>query len=492
MTTITTPEWVKDAVFYQIFPDRFAKSERVPKSSCLQAWGSRPTVKGYKGGDLLGVVEHLDYIKDLGINALYLNPIFQSACNHRYHTHDYYQVDPMLGGNAALRELVTEAHRRDIRVVLDGVFNHASRGFFQFNDILEQGKDSAYLDWFTVQEWPLHPYDGSQPANYVAWWGLRDLPKFNTDTPAVREFLMEVGEYWIKEFEIDGWRLDVATEITTEGFWEEFRSRVKAINPEAYIVAEIWVEAQEWLKGDKFDATMNYEWTEAAIAFTAGDRVSVELVKDRSYKPYPALDAAGYGRAIQRLLDLYDWNVTQVQMNLLDSHDTARYLSIARGDQASVRLGMLLLMTYPGAPSVYYGDEICIRGSENTEVPLDDSEARWAFPWEEPETWDQEMLDYFKAVIALRHGHVALRRGAYREVYAEGDVYVFVRQFEGETVLVGVNVGTETQTVKVSLGDLVEENAKLEQVFGEGEANLDDDGKVSLSIGARNGCVFMV
>jgi glycosidase len=135
----------------------------------------------------------------------------------------------------------------------------------------------------------------------------------------------------------------VAAEITTEGFWEEFRSRVKAINPEAYIVAEIWVEAQEWLRGDRFDATMNYEWTEAAIAFTAGDRVSVELVKDRSYKPYPALDAAGYGRAVQRILDLYDWNVTQVQMNLLDSHDTARLLSIARGDKASVRLGMLLL-----------------------------------------------------------------------------------------------------------------------------------------------------
>jgi len=492
MTNITTPEWVKDAVFYQIFPDRFAKSERVQKSNCLQKWGSRPTVKGYQGGDLLGIVEHLDYIQDLGINALYLNPIFQSACNHRYHTHDYYQVDPMLGGNAALRELVTEAHQRGIRVVLDGVFNHASRGFFQFNDVLEQGKDSAYLDWFTINDWPLHPYDDSKPANYVAWWGIRDLPKLNTDNPAVREYLMQVGEYWVREFEIDGWRLDVAAEITTAGFWEEFRSRVKAINPEAYIVAEIWVEAQEWLQGDKFDATMNYEWTEAAIAFTAGDRVSLELVKDRSYKPYPALDAAEYGQAVQRLLDLYDWNVTQVQMNLLDSHDTARYLSIVRGDKASVRLGTLLLLTYPGAPSVYYGDEICIRGSENTEVRLDDSEARWAFPWDAPETWDTDMLAYVKEVIALRHTHSALRRGAYRDVYAAGNVYVFARQDAEETVLVGMNVGMEAQTVTVSIGDLAAGDVNLVKEWGNGAASLSGEGQVALSIEARDGVVCVI
>lgn len=490
MQQITTPEWVKDAVFYQIFPDRFAQSPCVQKSNCLQPWGSQPTPKGYQGGDLLGVVEHLDYIQDLGVNALYFNPIFQSACNHRYHTHDYYQVDPMLGGNTALRELVTEAHKRGIRVVLDGVFNHASRGFFQFNDILEQGAASAYLDWFTVEAWPLHPYDGSKPANYVAWYNLRDLPKFNTDTAAVREFLMGVGEYWVREFEIDGWRLDVAAEITTPGFWEEFRSRVKTINPEAYIVAEIWEEAQEWLQGDRFDATMNYEWTAAAIAFTAGERVSIELVKDRSYTPYPALDAAGYSQAIQRLLGLYDWNITQVQMNLLDSHDTARYLSIARGDKASVRLGTLLQMTYPGAPSIYYGDEICIRGSHDTEKPLDDSEARWAFPWEQPDTWDTEMLAYMKAAIALRNGHPALRRGRYQDVLAEGDVYVFARQDEQETLLVAVNVGMDAQTVTCSLSGIVEGEPQLQRAFGDGEASIESGSKLTLTLAPRGGAVW--
>ncbi len=215
----TTPEWVRDAVFYQIFPDRFAKSERVRKASNLETWESPPTVHGYKGGDLLGVVEHLDYLQDLGITALYFNPVFQSASNHRYHTHDYYQVDPMLGGNAALRELVDACYERGLKIVLDGVFNHSSRGFFQFNDILENGPHSAYLDWFNIRELPLKAYSGEDGdrLGYDAWWGLPALPKFNTDTSAVRDFLWNVGTYWL-EFGIDGWRLDVPNEIGDDAF----------------------------------------------------------------------------------------------------------------------------------------------------------------------------------------------------------------------------------------------------------------------------------
>src|SRR5215207_8171134 len=168
MTNIQTPNWVKHAVFYQIFPDRFAKSDKLIKPSNLEPWDSAPTVEGYKGGDLLGVVEHLDHIQSLGATAIYFTPIFQSASNHRYHTHDYYQVDPLLGGNAAFRTLLDEAHRRGLKVVLDGVFNHASRGFFQFHDILENGSNSAYLDWFTVKDLdlPLYAYDADRPPNY--------------------------------------------------------------------------------------------------------------------------------------------------------------------------------------------------------------------------------------------------------------------------------------------------------------------------------------
>jgi cyclomaltodextrinase len=238
MTPNTTgtdkPDWAKDAVFYQIFPDRFARSDRVSKPGNLLSWHAPPSQDGYHGGDLLGIVEHLDYLIELGINAIYLTPIFQSACNHRYHTHDYEQVDPLLGGNAALRTLVDEAHRRNVRILLDGVFNHASRGFFQFSDILENGPHSPWLAWFQIQGWPLSAYDSRHPANYTSWSGNRALPKFNTDHPEVREFLMRIGEFWVREFDVDGWRLDVPSEITTPGFWEEFRIRVRKVKPDAY------------------------------------------------------------------------------------------------------------------------------------------------------------------------------------------------------------------------------------------------------------------
>jgi cyclomaltodextrinase len=486
---ILTPEWVKDAVFYQIFPDRFAKSSRVPKSPLLQPWDSPPTTKGYKGGDLLGIVEHLDHLTDLGINAIYLNPIFQSGCNHRYHAHDYYQVDPMLGGNEALRELVTAAHQRGIRIVLDGVFNHASRGFFQFHDVLEQGAASAYADWFIIHDYPLHPYDHSKPANYEAWAGLRDLPKLNTDNPVVREFIMEIAEYWIREFDIDGWRLDVAEEIRTPGFWEEFRQRVKAAKSDAYIVAEIWHEAAEWLQGNQFDATMNYEFTSAAIAFTGGDRISYELVKDRGYNPYPGIDAANYAAKINRLLALYHWPITLVQLNSLDSHDTARLTSIARGDKDTLRLATLLQMTYPGAPCIYYGDEIGIKGSADTEKPLDDSEARWAFPWEAPDSWDTELLNYFREIITLRHEVQSLRRGEYIPLFAEGEVLVFARHFAAEFVLVAVNVGREEATVTVSGRNHWMPGTQMALLFGRGTISPVQDDQITMTLPARQGMV---
>ncbi|MDQ4076286.1 MAG: glycoside hydrolase family 13 protein [Chloroflexota bacterium] len=487
---IETPEWVKDAVFYQIFPERFAKSDRVMKPNNLQPWASQPTQEGYQGGDLLGVMEHLDFLEELGINAIYLNPIFQSASNHRYHTHDYYQVDPLLGGNEALRELVEAAHARGIRIVLDGVFNHASRGFFQFNDILEHGPHSAWLDWFFIEDWPLAPYDGEKPANYVGWRGNRALPKLNTDNPQVREFLMRVAEYWIRAFDIDGWRLDVPAEIETEGFWEEFRDRVKAIKPDAYIVGEIWREAREWLQGDRFDATMNYEFTSAVLAFTAGDRVSHALTKDRSYDPYPGIDAEQFGAHIQRVLNLYDWEVTLVQLNILDSHDTARVISIARGDKATLRLATLFQMTYPGAPCIYYGDEIALRGTYEYDEPHEDADARWAFPWHDKEQWDMEMLAYFKELIALRHAHRVLRRGHYYELYAEGDVYAFARRNDDETLVIALNVAEEPREIAVPVGAYFHDGLHLKPLFGQGQASAVDDGEMRLSLPAREGVVL--
>jgi len=312
----TTPEWVRDAVFYQIFPDRFAYSRTLSKPRYLEPWDSPPTELGFKGGDLLGVAEHLDYLQDLGITALYLNPIFASAANHRYHTYDYYRVDPLLGGDAAFRTLLEKAHGRGMRIVLDGVFNHASRGFYQFHHLLENGAASIYQDWFIVNSWPLYAYDMSRQPNYAAWWGLRALPKFNIATPAVRDFLMGVARYWV-EAGIDGWRLDVAGDIDDDSFWREFRRQVKAANPDAYIVGEIWHEAQRWLRGDQFDAVMNYPFTKACLAFFVGRSLNAALTSGVGYYPVEPVGAEGFAAAIDHLLGLYPEQATQAQLNLL-------------------------------------------------------------------------------------------------------------------------------------------------------------------------------
>lgn len=484
------PAWAKDAVFYQIFPDRFARSERVPKPGNLLSWHTAPSLEGYHGGDLLGIAEHLDYLVDLGINAIYLNPIFQSACNHRYHTHDYENVDPLLGGNAAFRELVDSVHSKDIRIILDGVFNHASRGFFQFNDILENGPHSPWLDWFSVEGWPLAPYDGRRPANYVSWIGNRALPKFNTDNPQVREFLMGIAEFWIREYDIDGWRLDVPAEITTSGFWEEFRSRVRAIKSDAYLVGEVWREAPRWLGGNRFDATMNYVFSAATIAFAAGDRVSDTLVGDRDYDAYPGIDASQFGQRISHLLDLYDWETTQVQFNLLDSHDTPRLLSIARGDKATLRLATLFQMTYPGTPCVYYGNEIALRGTKRYNRPHRDQDARWPFPWHDDSIWDQEMLQYFREVIALRHAHPALRHGKFEQVHAETQHYAFVRQDSFETLLVILNANEEAAEIDMPINRYVRDGDVLTPLFGLVGECMARDGMLALTVPPRSGAVL--
>ncbi|NJN32392.1 MAG: glycoside hydrolase family 13 protein, partial [Synechococcales cyanobacterium RM1_1_8] len=424
---VSTPDWVKQAVFYQIFPDRFAKTQR-PRHSLpaamqvpLEDWEAPPQFHSYKGGDLWGAMEQLDYLVDLGITALYFTPIFQSASNHRYHTHDYYNVDPLLGGNAAFDDFLQAAHDRQLKVVLDGVFNHASRGFFHFNDILENGPNSAWIDWFQIEQFPLSAYDGDRPANYKGWWDMRALPVFNHDHPPVREYLMQVGEYWVGKG-IDGWRLDVPGEVKTEGFWEEFRDRIKAINPEAYIVGEIWDDATPWLKGDQFDGVMNYPFTSATLAFVAGDRVALPLVEGPGYYPYPSLDAIAYSEKITALLQQYPWEIQLTQLNLLDSHDTARALSVVGEDRASYELALLLLMTFPGAPSIFYGDEVGLAGGL-------DPDCRRGFP--APEQWDQAYLSLHKQLIALRRRHPALCLGRYQPLAAEGLAYAFARCWPG-------------------------------------------------------------
>jgi cyclomaltodextrinase len=383
------PLWVQDCVFYQILPDRFARSPRLQKPGNLEEWNSRPTHHGFKGGDLLGIVEHLNYLDELAVYGLYINPIFQATSNHRYNTHDYFQIDPLLGGQSAFDELLEQAHRRGMRVILDGVFNHTGRSFLKFADILENGQSSPWLDWFGIEGWPLSPYDTSQPANYRGWHNIRALPELNLENPEVREFIYQVGEYWLSQG-IDGWRLDFPESIQVPGFWEEFRRRMKAANPEAALFGEVWRDPGPWLQAGLFDGVTNYIFAGAVLAFAAGERVQVELIRKpnptRDYDPAPPLDAVQFGNRVEGLLHISPTSVHSTQLNLLDSHDTPRLFTMTGGDLPSVKLAFLFQMAYPGVPCIYYGDEIGLAGGP-------DPDCRRAFLWDEPETWDRDLLD---------------------------------------------------------------------------------------------------
>jgi len=499
--SITTPDWVRDAIFYQIFPDRFASSKRVPKNGLiLEPWESPPSAYGFKGGDLIGISEHLDYLQDLGINAIYLNPITASASNHRYHTYDYFKIDPLLGGDLALRELLDAAHARNIRIILDGVFNHASRGIWQFHHVLENGSGSPYVDWFHFnpdfldgkRSWGAYPSydqlsqlkDGSpsyETLGYRAWWNLPALPKLNTSTPAVREFIYAAATHWIR-YGIDGWRLDVPAEIDDDGFWQEFRHSVKRINPDAYIVGEIWHESQRWLQGDQFDAVMNYLLTGALMGWLIGNRLPPYIFNIGDYHKYlKAMTAIEFADRIDYLLNLYDPAINSVQLNLLDSHDTPRFITTAGDDATALQLGWLFLFTFVGTPCIYYGDETGMSGGP-------DPACRGAFCWNEKE-WNLGLSGYAKSLTTLRTAHLALRRGSYTRLFADNALFAFSRAAENEILVIAINAGADTMHATLPAPPNLPAGP-LACYFGKANANVLNGEITDLVLPPRSGVVI--
>ena len=423
------PAWVKDALFYQIFPDRFRRSPDHKAPGSFRTWGEPPDGESFWGGNLLGIQEGLDHIQELGCNALYLCPVFQSTANHRYHTQDYFHIDPVLGTEAHFDSLVAEVHRRGMRLILDGVFNHCSRGFYAFNSLFENGPRSPYVDWFHVNGWPLNAYASRAKPNYQCWWNIPALPKFNTSHPEVREYLWSVGEYWMNRG-IDGWRLDVPNEIDDDSFWQEFRRRVKAINPEAYIVGEIWEDPSRWLQGDQFDGVMNYPARRAVLeAFFPEELSRPENLSTGE----PAAVLEGHGkkeghaaRALcAQLHAAFPEERFGVPFNLLGSHDNIRLSTLGRLRPDAQLMAWAVLCFMPGALCVYAGDEIGLEGGK-------DPDNRRCFPWERLEAAKKgEPWRTLTELLRLRREFLALRRGSFF-CRPEGEGLVLIREWCGE------------------------------------------------------------
>lgn len=416
------PDWVRDAIFYQIFPERFANGDTSLDPPGTVPWGTPPTRTNMMGGDLRGITDRLPHVRDLGATALYLTPIFAARTNHRYDTSDYLRIDPRLGDEASFKEMVDTAHDLGIRVVLDAVFHHCGDGHWAFQDVTQHGERSAYVNWFYVQEFPIR---AEPEPSYLTCSGCHYLPKLNVHNPEVRDHLFEAVRKW-SSFGIDGWRLDVPYMMDNLPFWRQFRQVVKSINPDLYIVAEVWEEATDWTRGDTSDAAMNYRLRDALLDFLVDRRTgATELVQTLASIDREVGPAARGG-----------------MLNLLASHDTDRIRTRCGDDTALTRLALGMLFAAEGAPMVYYGDEVGMRG-------FNDPDCRGAMPWDS-DAWDHDILDWVRTLSALRRDNVALRRGDQHALLADDDVLVLARRHPQQTVAVAVNRGNATRSVAVA------------------------------------------
>ena len=408
------PDWASDAVVYNIFPDSFASSRRAIVGRGTEKRAGGALSRSRLGGTINGIRENLDYISALGANCIYLNPIFAAGQYHKYDTIDYLHIDPCFGTDGDLRALVDECHARGMRVILDGVFNHCGAQFFAFRDVLEKQERSRYASWFYRLRFPVvYPESGERP-DYECFCYERLMPKLDTSNAEVCDYLCAVGEHWLREFDIDGWRLDVADE-PNDGFWREFRRRCKAVKGDALLIGEVWGGARHWLGGDMFDSTMNYDFRNHCRHFFAEG----------------SIDARTFAGRCADMLMRYKRQIAAAQLNLLDSHDVGRFLDLCGGDVRRLKLAVMFMCCFPGMPCVFYGDELGVAGT-------DELDFRRAMPWR---SGDRELLELYREAIALRRERPALRRGELRFLRAEqGEhVLVFERRAPDDELLIAIN-----------------------------------------------------
>ncbi|XOK62885.1 alpha-glycosidase [Paenibacillus elgii] len=443
------PGWVKEAVFYQIFPERFANGDPSNDPAGVRSWEEAdPGPHDFYGGDLQGVLDRLDYLGSLGVNAIYFTPLFAAETNHKYDTTDYLKIDPQFGDTGMLKKLVQACHERGIRVILDAVFNHSGALFAPFQDVVRHGPESRYRDWFHIKQFPVQ----TEPRpSYHCFAFEAHMPKLNTANPEVRQYLLDVAQYWVKECDIDGWRLDVANEVDHE-FWRHFRKTLKSLKPDFYILGEIWHDAMPWLQGDQFDAVMNYPATEAVLDFFAKD----------------AIDAGQFSHRINRLLAQYPQQVNEAAFNIVGSHDTPRLLTVAQ-EARKAKLAVLFQFAFPGVPCIYYGDEVGMQGGA-------DPDCRRPMIWDETRQ-NQELLAFYRTIISYRRQHRAMRDGTFQVIYAKDRQLVIRRTDAGEQLYIGFNNSGHSAVTNVVL----DSQAPLEIAMGDGSFELTDE-RLSISL----------
>ncbi|WP_155971366.1 glycoside hydrolase family 13 protein [Streptococcus ruminantium] len=422
------PAWVSGTVWYQIFPDRFARGKASEAKQTFREWNPdlAPSPNDFFGGDLAGIIEHLDYLQDLGITGLYLCPIFKAPSNHKYDTSDYYQIDPQFGTNEELKQLVSKAHQRGMRVMLDAVFNHIGYQSKQWQDVLEKGEHSIYRDWFHIDRFPLvEEKNGQECVNYQTFAFQKEMPKLNTAHPEVKTYLLDIARFWIEECDIDAWRLDVANEIDHQ-FWKEFRKTVLSIKPDLFILGEIWHSAQSWLVGDEHHSVMNYPLASAIKSFfLTGELTDKEFIASLNSQRFT-----------------YRQQVREVLFNLLDSHDTERISTTAKGDKNAIKAALVALFFQVGSPCIYYGTEVGLSGGE-------DPDCRKVMPWKK-EQQDEELLAFVTKLIHLRQTYqTIIQNGKFSLESTEERLLRMTYANEDKSITLYFNQGKE----QVSLPD---------------------------------------
>ncbi len=499
-----TPDWFGRGVTYQIFPDRFRRTGTPDVSGMLgrrwlhESWDDQPvfrpdedgqiTNRDFFGGSLAGITEKLDYLQSLSVTTLYLNPIFEAASNHRYDTADYRAIDPLLGDEETFRTLCREAHKRGMRVMLDGVFNHTGSRSRYFNADgfypelgAAQSQDSPYYDWYSFHPWP---------TDYDAWWGVKTLPAVNEQRPAYRQFIFKgedsVVRHWLR-CGADGWRLDVADELPGD-FIAGIRRAIEDEKPDGYLLGEVWEDGsnkvaysqrRRYLLGRETHGLMNYPLRTALLRWLGGG------------------DAAEFRESMETLRANYPPAAFYGAMNFLGTHDTPRILTLlgaehipaakeeraafalspaqlARG-RAKLRLAGMLLYGFPGSPTLFYGDEAGMQGFED---PLN----RGTYPWGREDTG---LLDFFRALGRLRKERRSLQSGSLTYIYAQGGGLVITREHEGETTMVALNAGDEALTLMLPWPRGTAEDGLTGQRF------LAVNGQLRLSLPPLDGVVLI-